>query len=537
MTSPTPDDRDPPPDPAGLLRLAIVDALERDVRRGRLGDVLAPAAALPGSLDGEVRDALDALRSDGFAEEVAIVELVRREPVVTALLRRVEAIGAVAALATFVLFVWPAGLFAILPALAARILAGELYLDLLGLQALGDLAPADQTRARVALDLGAYRTGSTKRFGSTEAWLLLVGGAALFAAGLWLRTGAAGRWLVAQVGLAGILLFFSGWCAWSATRRLARSGLRPPGELTDPGPVRRARPAAAALSGPVVVLRPRLGRGMAIALASAALGGLVLVLAGAPVAVAGAVALGIGALLGWRTAGTEVRIGPDGIVDRGVLRTRRWRWDDVHLARLASEDELRRTDALRITTADGVVRPLVEGRAIRQVGDAGALRDSMYHHAASADPGPPARDVGGRAVMLVTLAGLAVLFAVVAGALVARPRTVVVDPSRLRPGDRYVTYARADGSWGPPHLPCPSVIAQVRRADDVRCSGSVRDEVAPSVLLGGLALCLVLAAVLVARSLADLRRRRRAARVARELSGQSGRGPEEDVWSSAGSAS
>ncbi|MBI2705637.1 MAG: reverse transcriptase N-terminal domain-containing protein [Actinobacteria bacterium] len=107
-----------------------------------------------------------------------------------------ERAGWVAAVLAFVAFFWPARFFAAIPAMGARVLVSEIYLQFAGRSVLESLEQGDRRRARVLYDLSIYSTRGTNRLGRVDAVMLRLGGIVLLGGALWARFSSASTWFV-----------------------------------------------------------------------------------------------------------------------------------------------------------------------------------------------------------------------------------------------------------------------------------------------------------------------------------------------------
>jgi hypothetical protein len=230
--------------------------------------------------------------------------------------------------------------------------------------------PTDPTEAgavRCLFDVVAYRSKTMKvSLAGALAFVFIGLCTTAFAVEATFADGRSPALMV--VTAVGFTFIATGVLSGLALRRLRRAGLLgngvgTAGHLaagTPPPPVAalRARLTEPALNETVTFARPRLvraavltgsigGAGL-IALASGLIPGVLLV--------AAAVAIVI------RFARSSARIGPDGVVDHGILRTRRWSWDEVCRITTPSDDDW---NALLVVDRQGRSRPLVQRNAVR----------------------------------------------------------------------------------------------------------------------------------------------------------------------------
>lgn len=182
---------------------------------------------------------LDSLRAEGFAEEVEIVGVGRRNQNLIGLLAHANRWGWIGAAVTFLALVIPARLFAAVPAMAARVLVTEWVLTVTAPAVLDWLDPREQQRGRLLFDTAIYRTRVRYRLRVVDAVMLTIGGFAFWALFLVIRLSSdtSGYIWVAIVGAA--VMVAAGPLALAATNRMRV--LRPtPQSETDGAPPTRA---------------------------------------------------------------------------------------------------------------------------------------------------------------------------------------------------------------------------------------------------------------------------------------------------------
>jgi hypothetical protein len=456
---------------------------------------------------------LGRLRADGYSEEAAVIELGWRQPIVLHQLHVAERAGLIAAVVAFIAFFWPARVFAAIPAMGARLLVSEIYLQLAGRRVLESLARDDRRRARVLYDLSIYSTRGTNRLGSVDAAMLTLGGIVLYGGALWARTTTASPWFVWAMTASGTIMAFAGGFAVAATRRLGHSGIKPPKALKQLPPPPIERPPALAIDHPVVFRRPRIGRSLLLP-AFLVIVGVPTVMEATPLwIVVGALCLAAAAWLIWRAARSAVVVGPDGVRYFGVVRTREWSWDEIHEVRVVTARDSDRTQSLRMVTADGADRTLV-ANAGRHGANPELLRlcDSMNRQATAPSPGPTQRATRSRLTGLVVLAFFIVVFGLFTAGAMFSSSSAGVNVADVPAGRAFTYYKRADGSLSQAFVECPSLASHVAGTVDPPCDGSFNNSfIAVGVLLA-IEAGLLVGMVLVGRSYRRLTRERTAAR-------------------------
>lgn len=498
------------------LGAEYVGRFEAGIRRGRTASALRLLAILPPSAHGLLDAALGRLSADGFDEEVAIVDLIRRRPDLVAALDTAGRFGAVGGVVAFVACIWPAMFFAVIPAMAARILVTEIDVRRSTRRLHESLTDEDRSRARLLCDLRLCTKGNGSRVTRVDAAMLMSGGLLLLAGAVGLRSSDASTWFVWQLGVAGVVMSCGGALAVAATRRLARSGLVAVDEAEDaewedepdiaPDPERL-------VERPEVFGRPRLRRSLVVPVLMIGCS-LPAFLDGAMVWFLTGSLLLVGA--GWlamRATHATVTIDHEGVQDIGVFGTRTWRWADIVEARLETPLEDRPARTLWITMVDGSDRRLVTRvEKTRDRRDLHQLLDAMNRFAAAPDPGPTRRVRRHKVFILTGLVVGVMVFTPLVFVLVTDTGVVEMPPSQVPAGRSYTVYRQPDGSMSQAVLECPSLVAHVTGTRDPLCDGSVRVRSIGGGVLLLVDVALIVAMVLVARTSLRLRREARAAR-------------------------
>jgi hypothetical protein len=495
------------------IAAAVIHDVEHLVRHGHVAQAALRAGCLPPLGPDPLGPALRRLSDGGFGEEAALVELAWRQPILLQVLAWAHRLGWIAAFLTFVVCFWPAQVFAAIPAMGARLLVSELYVQFVGRRVLESLPQRDRRRARTLFDLGIYRTRGINRLGSVDAVMLTLGGIVLYGGSVWVRTTAGSEWFVWAMTASGTIMAFAGAFAVAATRRIARSGITAPKELTQLPPPPVERSPALAIEHPVAFARPRLGRSMLLP-ALLYLVGVPTIMEAPPAWVpVGALCLAVAAWFVYRAMRSVVVIGPDGVRYSGAIGTREWPWDEIHEVRLVTARDSDRTQSLRMVTKGGSDRTLVAG-----AGRAGAnpellrLCESMNQHATAPNPGPTRRERAPRLVGLAAMAFFVVVLGLFAKTALLSKGSVAMRASEVPAGRTYTYYQRADGSTSQAFIECPSLASWVSGADDPLCAGSFRNSAIAAGVLLVLELALVAGAVPLARASLRLHRESRAAR-------------------------
>lgn len=242
------------------ITAAVIYDVDQLVRHGHVAQAAFQAGSLPPLGPDPLGPALSRLSESGYEEEAAIIGLAWRQPILLHVLGWAHRLGWIGAFVAFVAFFWPAQIFAAIPAMGARLLVSELYLQLAGRRVLESLPRGDRRRARTLFDLSIYSTRGTHRLGSVDAAMLTLGGIVLYGGALWARTTTASEWFVWAMTVSGTIMAFAGGFAVAATRRLAHSGVKTSKELKALPPPPVERPPVVAIQDPVVFPRPRFGR-------------------------------------------------------------------------------------------------------------------------------------------------------------------------------------------------------------------------------------------------------------------------------------
>jgi hypothetical protein len=491
----------------------IMSDVEDLARHGHVAQATARAASLPPLGPHPLSPMLERLSADGYAEEAAIIELGWREPIVLHQLRVAQRAGWIAAVVTFLVFLWPARVFAAIPAMAARLLVSELSLQLSGWRVLQSVAPHDRRRARSLYDLSIYRTRGTNRLGGADAVMLTIGGASLYAGALWARTSSASPWFVWAMTVSGTLMAFAGGFAVAATRRMARSGVKAPKVLKQLPPAPIERPPTLPIAHALAFRRPRIGRSLLLPA--------FLVIVGAPTVmeatplwiVVGGACLAGAAWLIRQAIRSAVVIGPEGVRDIGVFRTRDWTWDEIHEIRVVTARDQDRNQSVRMITGGGGDHLLV-ANAGRHGANPELLRlcDSMNALATAPNPGPTTRATRSRLIGLAVLAFFIVVFGLFAAGALFGTGSTGINPADVPPGRVYTYYVRADRSLSPAIIECPSLASHLGGTMDPLCDGSYDKSSIAVVILLAIELGLLVGTLLVGRSYRRLIRERRAVR-------------------------
>jgi len=492
---------------------AVISDVENLARHGHIAQATYRAASLPSHGPHPFGPMLGRLRADGYTEEAAVIELGWRQPVVLHQLHVAERAGWVAAVVAFLAFFWPARLFAAIPAMGARLLVSEIYLQLAGRSVLESLPPEDRHRTRVLYDLSIYSTRGTNRIGGADAVMLTLGGVLLYGGALWARTTSASPWFVWAMTASGTIMAFAGGFAVAATRRLALSGIKPPKALEQLLPAPIERPPAAAIESSVAFRRPRIGRSLLLP-AFLVIVGVPTVMERTPVWVlVGGLCLVAAVWLTSRAVRSAVVVGPDGVQYIGVVRTREWSWDEIHDVRVVTARDSDRTQSLRMVTADGADRRLVSN-AGRHGANPELLRlcDSMNRHATAPSPGPTQRAMRSRLAGLVVSAFLFIVFGLfVVGAMFGSGSTSM-NAAEVPAGRAFTYFKGADGSLSQAFVECPSLASHVAGAVDPPCDGSFKSSFTAAGVLVAIEGVLLVGMILVGRSYRRLMRERTAAR-------------------------
>jgi len=495
------------------ITAAVIHDVDQLVRHGHVAQAAFRAGSLPPLGPDPLGPALRRLSESGYEEEAAIIELAWRQPILLHVLGWAHRLGWIGAFVAFVAFFWPARVFAAIPAMGARLLVSELYLQLAGRRVLESLPRGDRRRARTLFDLSIYSTRGTNRLGSVDAAMLTLVGIVLYGGALWARTTTASEWFVWAMTMSGTIMAFAGGFAVAATRRLAHSGINAPKELKDlPSPLVE-RPPALTIEHPVVFPRPRLGRSMLLP-AFLFIVGVPTIMEATPAWVlVGGLCLAVAGWLVYRAMRSVVFVGPDGVRYVGVIRTREWPWDEIHEVRLVTARDSDRTQSLRMITRDGSDRTLV-ANAGRNGANPELLRlcDSMNEHATAPSPGPTRRARTPRLVGLALIAFFIVVLGLFAANALFGRGSAGLSATEVPAGRTYTYYQRADGSTSQAFIECPSLASRVSGTNDPLCAESFRNSAIAAGVLLAIELALVIGAVFVARSYRRLHRESKAAR-------------------------
>jgi hypothetical protein len=503
MTDPTDED----------IAAAVIHDVDQLVRHGHVTQAAFQAGSLPPLGPDPLGPALSRLSEGGYEEEAAIIELAWRQPNLLHVLGLAHRLGWIGAFVAFVAFFWPAQIFAAIPAMGARLLVSELYLQLAGRRVLESLPMGDRRRGRTLFDLSIYSTRGTNRLGSVDAAMLTLGGIVLYGGALWARTTTASEWFVWAMTVSGTIMVVAGAFAVAATRRLARSGIKAPKELEELPPPPVERPPALAIEHPVAFPRPRLGRSMLLP-TSLFIVGVPTIMESTPTWVlVGALCLAVAAWLVYRAMQSVVFVGPNGVRYVGVIRTREWPWDEIHEVRLVTARDSDRTQSLRMITRGGSDRTLV-AHAGRHGANPDLLRlcDAMNELATAPSPGPTRRARAPRLVGLVVMASFIVVLGVFAANATFGKGSAGMSATEVPAGRAYTYYQRADGSTSQAFIECPSLASRMSGANDPLCAESFRNSAIATGVLLTLELALVVGWVHVARLYRRLQRESKAAR-------------------------
>jgi hypothetical protein len=503
---------------APALPLVPPKEIEKMVREGHL----VAAARSVTKLDVHRSDALDTvlddLRDDGFVEEGAILRLVRREPWLVTALGTAQLAGWVASMFALLVYVLVASFFAVVPAFAARLLVAELCVRMLTRDRMRSLDRGERRGARTLFDVGIYRTSDTKPLRAVPAALLTLLGICVYGLAVASRA-SLGSGRVALASSGGVLLVAAGIVATTATSRLARRDLHPIQTRMRPpkaGVIAIDVEPQPSLRRDVVFRRPRILRaalpGVAILAAGTATIASVRGPAGALVGAVIVLAAGVPLSRSWRS--TTV-IGPLGIIDVNVVRTRCYAWSDVHELRLSRPDDDTSRIHLRMIDADGADRMLVSKSVTREA-QARLMRlvVAANHHAAAPDAGAPRASVRGRT------AWIAVLAAVLVGVFVPATLGVLFETNnqavdlRSVPAGRTFYRSYVNGNPGPATVECPSLAVHLNGRNDELCEPAfarVASGIGILLLIDGVFVIVIGVLVVVRRQRLEQRRRARRA--------------------------
>jgi hypothetical protein len=200
-----------------------------------------------------------------------------------------------------------------------------------------------------------------------------------------------------------------------------------------------------------------------------------------------------------RYVGSSVTIGPGGIVDRGLVRTRRWSWDGVH--RVCTPPRENDVNAVLLVDRHGHRYPLVGSGAVPW--DRFTLErfiDAANGLATAPDPGVDGSSVRFRTAILAILAVVAALFALLLFISVTATWQSSVDPAQVPLGRTYWTSpVRAGGTYS--WVDCPSLAAWASGDRDPLCGEATRAAMITSGVMIGFAgvTCAGLASVVRSR--------------------------------------
>lgn len=495
------------------ITAVVVHDVDHLVRHGQVAQAARRAGCLPPLGPDPLGALLSRLSDSGYEEEAALVELAWRQPIVIHVLAWAHRLGWIGAFLTFVVCFWPARAFAAIPAMGARLLVSELYVQFVGRRVLESLPQGDRRRARTLFDLSIYSTRGINRLGSVDAVMLTLGGVVLYGGSVWARTTVGSEWFVWAMTASGTTMAFAGVFAVAATRRIAHSGIKAPEELKELPPPPVERPPALPIEHPVAFAQPRRGRSMLLP-AFLFIVGVPTIMEATPAWVpVGALCLVVAGWFVYRAMRSVVVIGPDGVRYVGAIWTREWPWDEIHAVRLVTAKDSDRTQSLRMVTRGGSDRTLVA-----DAGRAGAnpellrLCESMNQHATAPNPGPTRRERAPRLVGLAAIVFFFVVLGLFAETAVLSGGSVEMRASEVPAGRTYTYYQRADGSTSPAFMECPSLASWVSGADDPLCAESYRNSAIAAGVLLVLELALVAGAVHLARASLRLHRESKVAR-------------------------
>lgn len=430
-----------------------LDQVERCVRRGSLLEASTLIETAPDEANHAIEHRLDYLADHGYPTEARLLGALLANPEV----RRASG--------------WPGSLFILAVGAALFVL----YRLVMGPVVWAAVLPV------IVLELSAWFAVLRRRCDGTVAELRLLQDMRLVSVRWWRLTPR----LVAMVGalslLGAITLVFVGtpvapWpvigvvtilglvvlatdVAFRASTRVADAGLQARqsrGEIESVLTQRRV--AVRPLDRAVTFPRPRLMIQLFVMLYP-----LIAVVAALISGRAELVAIGLvgGAVLGllvYRViAHTSVTLGPDGIQEVGILRTRRYTWDDVHAVGLEGNSDEARTVSLWMIDARGRRRTLVLSGVLRaQDVEGSAIAEAADAAARAPDPGPDPRSIRLRTASLVLLVVLTPLFVLLGFVALAREPTMPIAPAQVPAGRVYWTNVFTDGSTST-YIRCPSV--------------------------------------------------------------------------------
>ncbi len=194
-----------------------------------------------------------------------------------------------------------------------------------------------------------------------------------------------------------------------------------------------------------------------------------------------------------------LHVGPEGVVDVAVVRTRRLAWSEIYVARNLDLDGNGSDATLVAIDAAGHKLTLIRGRNRAQR----RLVAAYINRLAGADyPGPRAVDVGPLVVIAVAVAFMSALAAIVVVALVFSNPHPSADPANLPPTRVYWTVVAANGQRST-YIDCPSPVEWLAGQHDELCADAARGAGTGIAVAFGIMAGLILVVVSIIRAVRD----------------------------------
>jgi hypothetical protein len=468
------------------------DQLDWQVRRGRLVPAAQLVAATPPWAGARVAHLLEALHRDGYPAQAALVHACWHDPRIVALVVRARRAGYLAGPIVGVALGLFVGLLALLPAVAAVIVVQELALVALRPRR-AQSRGVDQSVLRALADVAFFTAPSLKvnRVGATLTGTL---GVLAYAAGLQMARLDGPTPASVITSFAGTTVTAAGILAWRGVTRLRRNALdttvHPPGTrgpatttVTGPTPT---------LTHPITILAPRLALIRSLAVTGLLLaGGFALHHDPFGVSLSLAVALGALAFQG-RARRSRTIIGPDGVTDVGLWRTRHFPWSSVH----ALLDHEGTRHGLTLVEAGGRRRQLAVPTTHLTEDDLMVIAELATALAQAPDPGADPSDRRFRLVAIIFLAVVTLFVTAVLLAITLAGPTTRIDPATLPAGHPYTVIVPTNGPRFAT-IECPAVTNwSLSRDRDPACGDTERTNALAALI--GLTIDVALVAAIVA---------------------------------------